>query len=73
MDFVVGDHTAIEAKATRKVTARDLRGLQAIAEERRFRRLLLVSEDRIEARHGAIRCVPWQTFVNELWADTLLQ
>ena len=72
VDFVVGDHTAIEAKATHKVTARDLRGLQAIAEEGRRRRLLLVSEDRIEARHGAIRCIPWQMFVAELWADKLL-
>jgi predicted AAA+ superfamily ATPase len=50
VDFVVGDHTAIEAKATRKVTPRDLRGLQAIGAEGRLRRLLLVSEDRVEAR-----------------------
>lgn len=73
VDFVVGDHTAIEAKATRKVTPRDLRGLRAIGAEGRLRRLLLVSEDRVEARHGAIRCIPWQTFVAELWEDTLLR
>jgi len=73
VDFVVGDHTAIEVKATRKVTARDLRGLHAIAEEGRFRRLLLVYEDRVEATHGPIRCVPWPRFVEELWADRLLR
>lgn len=72
VDFVVGDHTAVEAKATRKVTPRDLRGLQALAEEGVVRRLLCVSEDSIEARHGEIRCLPWQTFVQELWADRLL-
>lgn len=73
VDFVVGDHTAIEAKATRKVTARDLHGLHAIAEERRFRHLILVSEDRMEVRRGAIRCIPWQTFVAELWADKMFR
>ena len=72
VDFIVGDHTAIEAKATRKVTSRDLRGLQALAEESRFRRLLLVSEDGIEATHEAIRCLPWSRFVEELWTDKLL-
>jgi alkylation response protein AidB-like acyl-CoA dehydrogenase len=73
VDFIVGDHTAIEARATRKVTGRDLRGLQAIAEEGRFRRLLLASEDGLEATHGAIRCVPWSRFVEELWTDRLLR
>jgi uncharacterized protein len=72
VDFIVGDHTAIEVKATRRVGKRDLRGLSALAEERRFKSLLLVSEDRIEATHGDIRCVPWRTFVDELWGDRLL-
>ena len=72
VDFIVGDHTAIEVKATRKVSSRDLRGLQAIAEENRFRQLLLVSEDRIEATYGAIRCLPWSRFTEALWTDKLL-
>ena len=57
-DFVVGDHTAINVKAAGHVTPRDLRGLQAIAEEHKFRHLLCVSEDRTPATHGQIRCVP---------------
>jgi hypothetical protein len=36
-------------------------------------RLLLVSEDRLETTHGAIRCVPWSRFAEELWADKLLR
>ena len=71
-DFVVGDHTAINVKAAGHVTPRDLRGLQAIAEEHKFRHLLCVSEDRTPATHGQIRCVPWQTFAEELWSDRLL-
>ena len=73
VDFLIGDHTAVEVKATRKVGARDLRGLAALAEEGVFGRLLLVSEDRVEATHGRIRCLPWRTFVEELWADRLLR
>jgi predicted AAA+ superfamily ATPase len=69
--FLVGDHTAVEVKATRKVGARDLRGLLALAEEGVFRRLLLVSEDRIEATREGVRCLNWRTFVEELWADRL--
>ncbi len=72
VDFVVGDHTPIEVKATRHVTPRDLRGLQAIAEERKFRRLLCVSEDRTPTTRAQVRCIPWQTFAEELWSDRLL-
>jgi predicted AAA+ superfamily ATPase len=72
VDFVIGDHTAIEAKSTKRVTRSDLRGLQALAEEKIVRRLFLVSEDPIEAKHGPIRCLPWRRFLDELWSDTLL-
>ena len=71
MDFIVGDHTAIAAKATRRVGSSDLRGLTALAEEKIVDRLLLVSEDTIEAHRGPIRCLPWRKFVEELWADKL--
>jgi hypothetical protein len=54
------------------VSPSDLRGLQALAEEKIVKRLFLVSEDPIETKRGAIRCVPWRTFVDELWSDVLL-
>ncbi len=72
VDFVIGDHTAVEVKSTRKVGTHDLRGLEALAEERLVKQLLLVSEDPIAARRGAIRCLPWRTFAEELWSDRLL-
>lgn len=71
VDFLVGDHTAVEVKATRHVGARDRRGLAALAEDGVFKTLLLVSEDRVEATYGRIRCVPWRVFVEELWNDRL--
>lgn len=72
VDFVVGDHTAIEVKATRKVTARDLKGLEAIQEENVFKQLILISQDPIATKHGKIICLNWETFVTRLWGDDLL-
>jgi len=69
---MIGDHIAIEAKATRKVGASDLRGLNALAEEKMVRQLFLVSEDPIETKRGSIRCLPWRVFLDELWGDRLL-
>jgi predicted AAA+ superfamily ATPase len=71
VDFVVGDHLAVETKATRRVGASDLRGLTALAEEKIMRQMLLVSEDPIETKRGPIRCLPWRRFLDELWGDKL--
>ena len=72
VDFIIGDHAAVEAKATRRVGPSDLRGLEALAEEKIVRRLILVSEDPVEMKRGPIRCLPWQRFLDELWADEIL-
>lgn len=71
VDFIIGDHTAIETKATQKVSTRDLKGLQALQEENVFKSYILVSHDPIAANYGNIRCIPWQQFMEELWADKL--
>jgi uncharacterized protein len=71
VDFVIGDHVAVEAKATRRVGASDLRGLTALAEEKIVRQLFLVSEDPIETKRGPIRCLPWRRFLDDLWGDKL--
>jgi uncharacterized protein len=72
VDFVIGDHVAVEVKATRRVATDDLRGLTALGEEKIVRKLFLVSEDPLETRRGPIRCLPWRTFLDELWSDKLL-
>ena len=71
VDFIVGDHTAIEVKASKRVIADDLRGLSALAEEKIIRNLIVVSEDPIASQKGGIRCLPWRRFLDELWADKL--
>jgi hypothetical protein len=68
----VGDHTAIEVKATRKAKADDVRGLVALGEEGIVKQRSLASEDPVEVVRQGVRCLPWGRFVEELWSDELL-
>lgn len=68
VDFILGDHTAIEIKATRTVTNDHLKGLKALAEEQHFQRYLCVAMvDRPRTVDG-ITVVPWRHFFDALWA-----
>lgn len=68
VDFVLGDHTAVEAKASAQVSAYDLRGLRAIAEERALRRYLCVSLERRRREVDGIVVLPYAEFLEGLWA-----
>lgn len=71
VDFVIGDHTAIEVKATRKVTPKHLTGLKDLAEEGVFKNFFLVTQDPLAARRGGVTCLPWNVFLEKLWGDDL--
>jgi uncharacterized protein len=68
VDFVLGDETAVEVKATAEVAARDLKGLNALAEERLMRHLVLVCRERKPRRIGDVDVLPWAEFLERLWA-----
>ena len=72
VDFILGGHTAIEVKATRKVSPRDLRGLEALAEEKMMRHLVLGCREATPRKIGAILILPWQEFLERLWADAFV-
>jgi predicted AAA+ superfamily ATPase len=66
VDFILGDHTAVEVKAKRNVSENDLRSLRALGEEGVMKRLLCVSlEPRVRVV-GPIRILPFDTFLREL-------
>jgi predicted AAA+ superfamily ATPase len=67
VDFVLGDHTAVEVKAKENVAPRELRGLHAIAEERRVKRTLCVSLERRPRRVGDVTLLPYGDFLDALW------
>ncbi len=67
VDYLVGDHTAIEVKATRRVTEKHLHGLRAISEEQILKKLILISQDPIATVKGKIACLHWEEFLKKLW------
>ena len=68
VDFVVGDHTAIEAKAKETVGAQDLRALRALAEEKLLKRHLCVSLEPRRRIVEGIEIWPYREFIDALWA-----
>jgi len=67
VDFVLGDHLAIEVKSAARVTERDTRGLLAIQEEKKFRHCILVCLEPRPRHIGNIEVEPYGTFLEKLW------
>jgi predicted AAA+ superfamily ATPase len=68
VDFIVGDHTAIEAKAKQNITQNDLRSLRALAEESKLARYLCVSLESRPRHVEGIEVLPYSDFLARLWA-----
>ena len=73
VDFIIGDQTAIEVKSGRKVTKYDYKGLIAIKEEKRWKNLIIVSQDPVETHFkNGIKCMHWEKFLTRLWKNQIL-
>lgn len=68
VDFVIGDHTAVEAKAKATVSRQDLKPLEALAEEKKLKRYICVSLEPRERMVDKISVLPLNTFLEALWA-----
>jgi len=73
VDFIVGDDIAIEIKAARKITPRDLKNLKILQEEGICKQFFLVSHDSIEMKQDNIWCMHWKTFIERLWSGSLIE
>jgi len=69
VDFILGDHTAIELKASENVTGNDLKSLKALAEEKKLKRYLCVSLEPRRRQIGEIIILPLQEFLRSLWDE----
>ncbi|MBI3448660.1 MAG: ATP-binding protein [Acidobacteria bacterium] len=67
VDFILGNHTAIEVKAKEAVSTQDLRSLRALADEKKMKRLLCVSLETRRRRVGGIEVLPYGDFLAALW------
>ncbi len=68
VDFVLGDHTAIEVKCKANVSPGDLKGLRALAEEAKLRRYLCVCLEPRRRRVGGVDVLPYTEFLPALWS-----
>jgi predicted AAA+ superfamily ATPase len=71
VDFIIGDHTAIEVKAKENVSSQELKSLRAISEEKKFKRLICVSLERRARIVDGIRILPYGEFLDELWSGMI--
>jgi predicted AAA+ superfamily ATPase len=69
VDFIIGDHTAVEVKAKENITASDLKSLKALAEENRLKRYLCVSLEARRRQVGEVTIFPYREFLESLWGD----
>lgn len=68
VDFVIGDHTAIEVKSAKKISKSDTKALKMLKEEKKFRNLFIVSRDEISASFDGIKSLHWEKFLKKLWS-----
>jgi len=72
VDFIIGDDMAVEAKATTRVTDKQLKGLRALKEEGLIRSCFIVSFDEVDRETGdGIRILYWESFLKKLWGGAL--
>ncbi|MDF1759316.1 MAG: ATP-binding protein [Coxiellaceae bacterium] len=68
VDFIMGDHTAIEVKVSDAINARHLKGLKQLQEEKICQQYFLISHDKTNRVVDNINIIYWQDFLKALWA-----
>ena len=73
VDFIIKEKIAIEVKATKRVSPRDLKGLQALMEEGLIEKYILVCRtDYPELLDNGILILPYKEFLSDLWSGKII-
>lgn len=67
VDFIIGDHTAVEVKAKGNVAAQDMKSLKALSEEKGLKRFLCVSLEPRVRKVDQVTILPYKHFLEALW------
>ena len=67
VNFIIGDHTAIELKAKQNLSPADIKPLRALAEEKKLIRYLCVSLEPRMRKIGDVTILPYKKFLEALW------
>jgi predicted AAA+ superfamily ATPase len=68
VDFIIGDHTAVEVKAKEIISPQDLKSLRALSEEKQFKRYICVCLEQRSREIDGIRILPFKEFLSYFWA-----
>jgi predicted AAA+ superfamily ATPase len=68
VDFIIGDHTAVETKAKENISASDLKSLRALAEEKKLKRYLCVCLEKRPRKVDGVTILPLKEFLEGLWS-----
>lgn len=72
VDFIIDIEIGIEVKATNHIQKKHLNGLFALMEECLTTKHIIVSMDPIPRTEYGIEFLPWNNFLNRLWANQLV-
>lgn len=67
VDFIIGDHTAVEVKAKENLSPNDFKSLRMLAEEKKLKRYICVSMEPRRRKVGNIVILPYKEFLESLW------
>jgi len=67
VDFILGGHTAIEVKSSRKISKRDIKSLKILQKTKKLKRFFIVSRDEVSVDFEGIKSVHWKIFLKDLW------
>ena len=68
VDFIIKDRVAVEVKAAKRVSPRDVKGLKALMEEGLMEKYILVCrEDFPQLLDNGILILPYRDFLSDLW------
>ncbi|MGB5218758.1 MAG: ATP-binding protein [Smithella sp.] len=67
VDFIIGDHTAVEVKAKETVSAQDIKSLRALREEKKLKHFVCVCMEKRSREVDGIKILPYTEFLTFLW------
>jgi predicted AAA+ superfamily ATPase len=68
VDFIIGDHTAVEVKAGKNISNQHIKALRALAEEHALKRYLCVCQEERPRKIEKVSVVPFKQFLDTLWS-----
>jgi len=73
VDFILNDLVAIEVKSKTNIGKKDLKGIKALMEEKKLKYYIVVAQIPFPIVDGGIEILPWNIFLDKLWANQFVK